>query len=120
MNFEYNGNLEEKDRINKVAKEIIKFYPEIALEKAKFIASLEDRITTSYNYNMHFMRLYNILFVYKDDEIIFKKVLKDLYKVYNLHTSKSENEELIDDIMNEIIRYVNKDREDFPLISQFY
>lgn len=119
MSFEYNGNLEENKRIIKVAIEIISAYPEIDIEQAKLIATLEAPITTNPNPAMHFKRLYNILFVTKNNRIVFNKVLDDIIKVYNVCVKSLEIDSLIGAIMNELIRYVNKERFTFPIISEF-
>ena len=45
MDFEYNGNLLEDDRINLVANEIVNKYSQISLEKAREAAMLEGKIS---------------------------------------------------------------------------
>lgn len=120
MNFEYNGNLEENKRVEQVAQEIIAYYPEIEYEKAKTIASLEEVITTEADSIMYFKRLYNILFVNQKDVNIFLKVYNDIIKIYNLYLTQNIEEDKIDSMMEELKKYVNKERTDFPIVSEFY
>ncbi len=120
MRFEYNGNLEESQRVLQVAKEIIDFYPEITFETAKLIASLEEPITTNVNIIMYFKRLYNILFIVQQNNKLFNKICNEIIKIYNLYLKSEEKDNIIDLMMNELIKYVNKERIDFPVISEFY
>jgi len=119
MSFEYNGNLEEDKRIMKVAMEIISVYPKIELNYAKKIATLESPITINPNPIMHFKRLYNILFVMQSNVVIFNEVLEDIIKAYNACVKYYQIDGLIGAIMNQLIRYVNKERFTFPIISEF-
>lgn len=120
MNFEYNGNLEEKERIIQVAQEIMKCYPEIDLERAKLIASLEEPITTDVNSVIYFKRLYNMLFVVQKDKTLFNKVYIEIVKIYNLYLTSGENDNIVDSMMSELNKYVNNERIDFPIVSEFY
>ena len=115
MEFEYNGNLNYKDRVTLVSNEIIRQYPEIEVESARLAASLEDVITTKPTNEIRFKRLYNILFAVQNDKPIFNHVLVDIKKVYDL----GYNSNLIESMMNELIRFVMHDRVDFPIISEF-
>ena len=83
MKFEYNGHLEEMERILLVADEIVGEFSEIPMDKAMKIAALEDVITTECDSIMYFKRLYNILFVMQDKKNVFDKVLSEIKKVYN-------------------------------------
>ncbi len=120
MNFEYNGNLEENKRILQVAEEIINYYPEISLETAKIIASLEEPITTEVNSVMYFKRLYNILFIIQNSTNVFSKIYKDIVNIYNLYLTSNNRDEILNRMMEELAKYVNKERLDFPVISEFY
>lgn len=120
MSFEYNGNLEESKRILQVGYEIINYYPEIDLDMAKKIASLEQPITKNYDYKMHFERLYNILFIMHNNPTIFSKVYNDIVNIYNLCLKNENDIHLIQSMMEEITNYVEGKRQDFPIISEFY
>lgn len=120
MKFEYNGHLEENKRIIKVANEIITYYSEIDFDTAKIIASLEEPITTLSNDIMRFKRLYNILFVTQNNRKIFSKVFIDIKKLYVDSISKIKTNYLISSMMDELIKYINYERNDFPIISEFY
>lgn len=120
MDFEYNGNLEEKQRILQVAQEIISYYPEVTFERAKLIASLEEPITKNVDVIMYFKRLYNILFIVQQDKNISAKIYSEIIKVYNLYLVSGLHDDTIDSIKSEITKYFNKERLDFPVISEFY
>lgn len=119
MEFEYNGNLEYNERINKVALEIMKTYPEISMDKAKIIASLEDSITTEPNGEIKFKRLYNILFVMQYKKSIFNKALVDIKNIYDVYILTEDNNNLIESMMRELLHYTNGERLNFPVISEF-
>lgn len=120
MKFEYNGNLEEYERVNVVANEIIEIYPNINLDYAMVIASLEEPITMVPNAIIKFKRLYNILFVMQNNSDIFKLVLNDIKNMYIQYIKEEKIEPLVDIIMSEILNYVDGERYDFPIISEFY
>lgn len=115
MEFEYNGNLNYMDRVKLVANEIIRQYPEIEVESARLAASLEDVITTNPTNEIKFKRLYNILFAVQNNKSIFNHVLVDIKNIYDLGC----NSNLIEAMMNELIRFVAHDRIDFPIMSEF-
>lgn len=58
MNYQYNGHLSEEERIELIATEIVKQYPEINDREAQKIAALEGSISTPCNFDMIFIRLY--------------------------------------------------------------
>ena len=68
MDFEYNGNLLEDDRINLVANEIVNKYSQISLEKAREAAMLEGKISDYKTINDELNRLYNIMLVNSDNK----------------------------------------------------
>ena len=76
MDFEYNGNLLEDDRINLVANEIVNKYSQISLEKAREAAMLEGKISDYKTINDELNRLYNIMLVNSDNkEIVIIKII---------------------------------------------
>lgn len=91
MNYEYNGNLLEDDRINLVANEIISAYPQINIDQAKQIAMLEGKISTDKNFEIEFNRLYNIITIMKNDKNIVRTIYKDLV---NLLVNNKEHEKI--------------------------
>ena len=115
MEFEYNGNLNYMDRVKLVSNEIIRQYPEIEVESAMLAASLEDLITTNPTNEMKFKRLYNILFAVQNNKSIFNHVLIDIKNIYDL----GYNSNLVESMMNELIRFIVHDRIDFPVMSEF-
>ena len=120
MNCEYNGNKLLNERIDLVANDIISFYKDIDINVAKKIALLEEPIIDDYNKSMHFKRLYNILLFIQNDKELFNRVLVDLKNVYiDYKLNPNSYENLFDSIVFEINRFTNKERIDFPVISEF-
>ena len=77
MDFEYNGNLLEDDRINLVANEIVKKYPQVSFEKAKEAAMLEGKISAPKTLIDELNRLYNIMLVSNDNKNLVTVIYKD-------------------------------------------
>ena len=126
MNFEYNGNKTEKERVNEVANDIINYY-EVSQNIAIVSAKLEDPITTEKNDIMIFKRLYNILFVLSNQneyKNTYEKIVVDLKTIYNqiISDNSADNEEIsfINNIYSELDNYFIGIRNDFPIISEFY
>lgn len=114
MDFEYNGNLLEEDRINLVAKEIISKYPQISIDKAKEAAMLEGRISETKTINDELNRLYNIMIVSSNDKNIVSSIYKDFVQIlYNY-----EYNGIYINIADKIKEYLQNDSE-FPLISDY-
>lgn len=115
MKFQYNGHLNEVERINLVANEIIEKYPQINLETAKEAALFEGKISTDKTLNMELQRLYNIMLVNqlnkKSNIIVFKDYLSVLRNNYN-----SDINDIYYDIVDQIKRYFDTDAI-FPIIS---
>ena len=83
MNYDYNGNLLENERIDLVAKEIINKYPQITIEKAKEAAMLEGKISKDKTIYDELNRLYNIMLVSSDDKNIVAIIYKDYLDLLN-------------------------------------
>ena len=81
MEFEYNGNLLEEERVNLVANEITKKYSDISIEKAREAARLEGRISEEKTNEDELCRLYNIMLVNRDDKRTVIEVFRDFYNV---------------------------------------
>ncbi len=117
MQYEYNGNLLEEDRISLVVNEIVTAYPEIPIDKAKEIAMLEGKISTACNLEMVFTRLYNIMLIMSNDKSIVKKVYLDLFNILNAN----QNDGKIDyyyQVLEEIYKFLMDERY-FPLLNEF-
>lgn len=117
MDYAYNGNLLEDERINLVADEIIKKYPQISFEKAKDAAMLEGMISKGKTILDEITRLYNIMLVNCDDKMIVRCVFKDFLLILKDNFMDSENNKFYF-IAEEINDYLNNIRE-FPYISDF-
>ena len=117
MNFEYNGNLLEEDRINLVANEIVKKYSQVSFEKAKEAAMLEGRISNPKTSSDELNRLYNIMLVNSDNKEIVKIVYQDFLEVLKNN--------IIDESSNDYIKIIDgisaylKNYAEFPFISDY-
>lgn len=117
MDFEYNGNLLEEDRINLVANEIVNKYPQISLEKAKEAAMLEGKISDSKTINDELTRLYNIMLVNSDNKVIVSIIYKDfLYILKNNYIEEDNNNYIY--LADGINAYLQNYAE-FPLLSDY-
>lgn len=117
MDFEYNGNLLEEDRINLVANEIVNKYSQINFEKAKEAAMLEGKISNSKTINDELNRLYNIMLVNSDNKEIVLIVYKDFLNLLNntnIETDKNNYINLVDGINAYFQNYA-----EFPLLSDY-
>ena len=115
MEFEYNGNLLEEDRIDLVSKEIIDKYPMISIEKAKEAAMLERKISTQKNMLDELNRLYNIMLTNSESKVIVSLVYKDFLKVINDNNAQSTiYYSMIEQINDYIMGY-----SEFPIISDY-
>ena len=117
MNFEYNGNLLEEDRINLVAKEIVHQYSQVSFEKAKEAAMLEGRISSSVTINDKLSRLYNIMLVNRNDKYVVSMIYPDFMSILrDASLEEYENNYVV--LADEINNYLLGDKE-FPLISDY-
>lgn len=117
MDFEYNGNLLEEDRINLVAKEIVNKYPQISLDKAKEAAMLEGRISTNKTVNDELNRLYNIMLVNSNNKEIVSMVYGDFVNLFDNNDLDKNNDiylNLVDGINSYLQNYT-----EFPFLSDF-
>ena len=115
MDFEYNGNLLEDDRINLVANEIVNKYSQISLEKAREAAMLEGKISDYKTINDELNRLYNIMLVNSDNKEIVIIVYKDYLEVLknsNIEEGRNNYINLVDGINAYLQNYA-----EFPLLS---
>lgn len=116
MRFKYNSDCTLEERIELVSKEIIDEYHEIPIEIAKKIATIDDPIDDKLTNDDVFKRYYKILLFLNKEQPIYYQVLKDMYEVY----CKGLKDERLVAVMQEIMKYVNKERFNFPLLSEFY
>ena len=117
MEYKYNGNLIEEDRIDLVANEIIMKYPKIDINNAKEIAMLEGRISENKNLEIQFNRMYNIILIEKDNNDIIKEVYSDLVDILKKNTD-DDNFDYYYAITVEIVNYIMGNRE-FPYMNEF-
>lgn len=116
MNFEYNGNLLESDRIKLVVKEIITKYPIISIEKAEEAAMLEGRISSNITQEEKLKRLYNIMLVNSDNKNTVSIIYNDFLSI--LSNSNDRENNIYNTIAEEINNYLKNDN-DFPFISDY-
>lgn len=117
MDFEYNGNLLEDDRINLVANEIVNKYSQISLEKAREAAMLEGKISDYKTINDELNRLYNIMLVNSDNKEIVIIVYKDYLEVLKNSNIEEDRENYIN-LVDGINAYLQNYAE-FPLLSDY-
>lgn len=117
MDFEYNGNLLEEDRINLVANEIINKYSQITFEKAKEAARLEGKISNFKTINDELNRLYNIMLVNSDNKEIVLTVYKDFLKLLNNNNIEEDKNNYIN-LVDGINAYFQNYAE-FPFLSDY-
>lgn len=116
MNFEYNGNLLEEDRINLVANEIVNKYSYISLDKAKEAAMLEGKISSSKTINDELNRLYNIMLVNAENKNVVSLIYKDFLELLNNYSFEDNNNYV--NIAAEINSYLQGYTE-FPFLSDY-
>lgn len=116
MKFAYNSDYRIEERIQLVTAEIREEYPNISLSDAELIATLDNPIDDRITNDDKFYRYYMILLVIKRDHPVFFDVLKEAYKLYK----DGLKSPILNETMVEIIKYINNDRLDFPIISEFY
>lgn len=117
MNYEYNGNLLEEDRINLVANEIINCYPQINIDQARQIAMLEGKISTDKNIEIEFTRIYNIMLIMNSDKLFLIKTYTDILDVLKKYSS-DEKFDYYYNIAFAISNYIFGKGE-FPLLNEF-
>lgn len=117
MNYEYNGNLLEDERINLVMNEIVGKYPFVSLDKAKEAAMLEGRISSRKTNENELCRLYNIMLVNSDNKRIVLEVFKDFSSVV-IDSYKKGIESIYLQLVDGIYDYL-KGIIEFPIISDY-
>ncbi len=117
MDFEYNGNLLEDDRINLVANEIVNKYSQISFERAKEAAMLEGKISSSKTVNDELNRLYNIMLVNSDNKEMVTIVYKDFLEVLKNSNIEDDRDNYIN-LVDGINAYLQNNAE-FPFLSDY-
>lgn len=117
MNYEYNGNLLEEDRINLVVDDIINCYPQININQARQIAMLEGRISTDKNIEIEFIRIYNIMLVMNNDKCFLSEIYPNILNVLKKY-SRDKRFDYYYNIAFEISNYIFGKGE-FPLLNEF-
>ncbi len=116
MNYQYNGHLSEEERIELIATEIVKQYPEINDREAQKIAALEGSISTPCNFDMIFIRLYHIMLIMNQEKEIVRKVYQDLLS-YLMESPLTDKFYFYQQVIIEIYRFLTDERE-FPLLEE--
>ena len=116
MNYQYNGHLSEEERIEVVATEIVKQYPEINDREAKKIAALEGSISTPCNFDMIFSRLYHIMLIMNQEKEIVRKVYRDLLSCLK-ESPVTDKFYFYQQVVIEIYQFLMDERE-FPLLEE--
>ncbi len=91
MQYEYNGNLLEEERVLQVAKEIVDKYPMISLEKSKTSARLEGYISKKVTPIEKLNRLYNIMLINCKDKNTMVIVYRDYLNILALYMNEIDD-----------------------------
>lgn len=81
MIFEYNGDLNFNERVEKVTNEIITMYPNIERSKAKMASIMEEPINNHLTYRNIYNRYYNIILANINDFEFQKDVYFDMVEI---------------------------------------
>ena len=81
MIFEYNGDLNFNERVEKVTNEIITMYPNIERSKAKMASIMEGPINNHLTYRNIYNRYYNIILANINDFEFQKDVYFDMVEI---------------------------------------
>ena len=91
MQYEYNGNLLEEDRVLLVAKEIMSKYPELNFLQAQMPARLEGYISDKVTPDDKLNRLYNIMLINQNDKKLISKVYRDYTDILKSELNQIKN-----------------------------
>lgn len=116
MKFKYNSDCTFKERVELVSKEIVDEYPKISIDDAKKIAAFDNPIDDKLTLDDKFYRYYMMLLVIQKNHPEYIRVLNDAFDIYN----KGLQDDKLNKLMFEIIKYNNGERPDFPIISELY
>ena len=116
MRFEYNSDCTLDERIEIVKKEILDDFPSISEADAKMIAALSSPVEDKVSNDEIFERYYYIMLIIKKNNPAFSSLLRDAFDIYN----DGLKNPIFSLAMEEILKYVNNERETFPLLSEFY
>ena len=116
MRFEYNSDCTLEERIKIVKDEIMDDYPSISEADAKMIASLCGPVEDKVSNDEIFERYYYMMLIIKRNNPAFNGLLREAFDIYNDGLVSQK----LSLAMEEIIKYVNDERDTFPLLSEFY
>lgn len=116
MNFEYNGNLLEEERVEQVTNEILTKYPNYNKEQAKKAARLEGYISEDKNLNMELTRLYNLMLTSKENKETVYTIYVDFLNTLEKNTEEKNN--YFYNIAEDIYGYLNNIKQ-FPYINNY-
>ncbi len=114
MIYEYNGNLEENERINQVTNEITSKYSFISIDNAIKASTLEGKIDKEVTLTDKLNRLYNIMLVSSNNRDIVMLIFKDYLDLLKNNNIDNKYYYLSQSINEYLYNY-----SDFPIISEF-
>ena len=117
MNFEYNGNLLEEDRIVNVVNDIVSKYPQVGKDRAKQAAMLEGKISSTVTSSDKLDRLYNIMLVCNDDKDLVTLVYQDYLHILDHEKLELDNTKYVD-LASRIYTFL-KGTSEFPYMSDY-
>lgn len=116
MKFNYNKDLEFKERLLKVLSEVKAQYPLINEKSAAIASMMSSPVDDKATNDDKFDRYYFLLKEVSPEDPEYNHIFNDLY---NLYEAGFENS-IYNNCMEEIINFIEGEREDFPLLSEFY
>ncbi len=115
MRYEYDSDLPFIERVTKVANEIHKCFDRIDIKDCNKIAAITNPINNTVSNNDRFDRLYKIMLIIGKDHPDFDHVFNDCYSVYEKGSLSESNKNM----MFELIKYLNNERDTFPMYSEW-
>lgn len=116
MTFQYNDNLSMIERIRFVSAEIKRNYPLIDDNSAIMAATLSPTIDDKPTNSDKFERYYYMLMYLEPTNPEYSHVFNDMYDIYE----DGIDNNVYNDCMIEVIKYVSHKRDKFPLLQDFY
>lgn len=116
MKFEYNENLDLKEKIEMVTLEIKKRYPLIedsaAIMSAILSSSIDDKPTNDEKFERYYFLLQNL----NTSNVEYLHVFNDLCNIYE----EGLENNIYKKCMAEIINFISGGRSNFPELAEFY
>ena len=114
MKYQYNSDLTFEERVVQTASEIKEKYRDISVDDAIHIAAISHPIDDKVTNDDKFDRLYNTMLIIDKDHEEFLNVFNDAFNLYE----KGLKNDSYNNIMKEIIDYIEGNRPTFPYLVE--